>query len=752
LTDRDHPSLPTKAEILEFVNNSATPVGKREIGKEFGIKGAARKPLKQMLNEMQDDGLLERGRRRQVNKPGALPPVGIIDVVGIDADGELICHPARMEGKGPPPVIHLNAGRRGRPASAKGDRILARLKRISDGVYEADPIRVLGRNSDTIMGVYEVHDGSGVLSPIDRKRRGAIPVDTRDNGGAHSGDVVSAEMIRGRRGKHARILSVIGSIQDPATFSLMALASREIPTEFSDEAQDQAALAKPAPLSSKGLDRTDLRDIPLVTIDGADARDFDDAVWAEPDDDPQNTGGWRLIIAIADVSWYVRPGDALDKSARERGTSIYFPDRVVPMLPEALSNDLCSLRPHEDRACVAAHIWVDQNGVILRSNFERALMRSAARLTYEQVQAAHDGVQDDITDPLCETVITPLYGAYAALEAGRVKRGTLEIDLPELQISLGDNGHIDRIEPHDRLDSHRLIEEFMITANVAAAKTLAAKKKAFLYRVHEPPSMEKLEALRESLQGLEYKLLKGAVKTSDLTGIIKQSADRDQSRLVNTLILRSQSKAEYTPSHAGHFGLALNQYCHFTSPIRRYPDIIVHRALISAYNQGPGGLTKEEEDAIDEIGEQSSTTERRGESAERDAKDRYIAAFMATHVGATFKGHISGVARFGFFVSLDETGADGLVPVSSLPWDRYFHEESANRLVGQETGNAYTLGEAVSVKLTEANIHTGGLIFNVLDGGETVKVTGNRNSNRPFPNSSRKKGKKSGKARKRTAR
>jgi ribonuclease R len=747
LTERHHLSLPTKAQILEFVKETPGQVGKREIAREFGIKGAARQTLKQILTELQDEGLLERGRKRRLRPPGALPPVVIIDVVEVNSDGEPICRPARWDSEGPPPLIHLTAGKRGAPAPGKGDRILARVKRVSGGQYEAEAIRVLGTGPGAIMGVYEVHDGAGTLSSIDRRQRTTYPVEARDNGDAAHGDVVAAEIVRGRRGQHARITAIIGPIDNPGTFSLIALKSREIPIEFDPEALAQAERAKPAALElgAKGLRRADLRDIPLVTIDGADARDFDDAVWAAPDEDSKNPGGWRLIVAIADVSWYVRPGDALDQSARERGTSVYFPDRVTPMLPEALSNDLCSLRPDEDRACVAAHIWIDKHGAILRSTFERALMRSTARLTYEQVQAAHDGAPDDLTGPLATPVIAPLYGAYATLEAGRVKRGTLEIDLLELQIVLGDDGHIGRIEPRPRLDSHRLIEEFMITANVAAAKTLAAKNKPFLYRVHEPPSLEKLEALRESLMGLGYKLAKGAVKTSDFTGIIQQSAAKGQSRLVNTLILRSQSKAVYTPDLEGHFGLALSQYCHFTSPIRRYPDIIVHRALVDAFHQGPGGLTNEEADDLEDIGDQSSITERRAESAERDAKDRYIAAFMAEHVGAKFTGHISGVARFGFFVTLDDTGADGLVPVSTLPWDRYFHEESAHRLVGQETGNAYSMGAAVTVKLAEANVHTGGLVFHVLEGGETLKVTGKRK----ISNSSRKFTKKGPKGRKR---
>ena len=754
MTDRDHPSLPSKAQILEFVKETPGNVGKREIAREFGIKGAARQGLKQILIELQDDGLLERGRKRRLRPPGALPPVLIIDVVSIDSDGDPLCTPARWDSEDARPVIHLTANsKRGAAAPGKGDRILARVKRVSGGQYEAEAIRVLGAGSDAFMGVYEIHDDAGSVSSIDRKRRTTYPVEKRDDGGAANGDVVEAEIVRGRHGRRARVTTIIGPIDAPSTFSLIALKSREIPVEFHADALTQAENSKPAPLALRDKDkrRADLRDIPLVTIDGADARDFDDAVFATPDDDPKNLGGWRLIVAIADVSWYVRPGDALDISAKERGTSVYFPDRVTPMLPEALSNDLCSLRPNEDRACVAAHIWIDQNGTILRSTFERALIRSAARLTYEQVQSAHDGATDDLTAPLATPVIAPLYGAYATLEAGRVKRGTLEINLPELQIHLGEDGHIGRIEPRPRLDSHRLIEEFMITANVAAAKTLAAKNIPFLYRVHEPPSLEKLEALRESLTGLGYKLAKGAVKTSDLTGIIRQAAEKDQSRLVNTLILRSQSKAVYTPELEGHFGLALSQYCHFTSPIRRYPDIIVHRALVDVFRQGPGGLTPEEADGLEDIGDQTSITERRAEAAERDAKDRYIAAFMAEHVGATFHGHINGVARFGFFVTLDDTGADGLVPVSTLPWDRYFHEETANRLVGQQTGNAYTMGGAVKVKLTEANVHTGGLVFHVLEGGETIKTTSNRTSKRQTSRSFRQNIKKGGKGRNKKA-
>ena len=528
----------------------------------------------------------------------------------------------------------------------------------------------------------------------------------------------SSNASNGGRGapRKAKVVERIGPISDPKTYSLIAIHSREIPVEFNGEALAQAEAAGPTPLGK----RTDLRDLPLVTIDGADARDYDDAVWAAPDD--EISGGWRLIVAIADVASYVKPGDALDRSAEDRGTSVYFPDRVVPMLPEALSNGWCSLVPDEARPCLAVEIRLDAQGAIRGHKFQRGLMRSAARLTYEQAQAAHDGYPDVDTDQLLYPGIQPLYGAYEALIRGRDKRGTLDLDLAELQISIGEDGHVAAIEPRTRLDSHRLIEEFMITANVAAAESLESKGAPIMYRVHEPPSPDKLEGLRQSLASLGYKLQRsGAVRPSHLAGILSQAADGGHVDLVSGLILRSQSKAVYSPDNAGHFGLALQRYCHFTSPIRRYPDILVHRALIAANGLGAGGLPEEAADRFDELGEKISMTERRAEAAEREAKDRYVTAFLSDRVGARFGGRITGVTRFGLFVTLDKIGADGLIPIRTLPHDYYDHEETEHRLIGRDSGLTYTLGETVQIELREANVDTGGLVFEMIEGGAQLQ-------------------------------
>lgn len=709
------PVTPSKEDVLKYIRESPTAVGKREIARAFGLRGDDKAVLKDILRELRDEGILDRGRKRRVRPKGSLPPVAIIDVITIDADGDVVCRPAKWDDEADVPVIYLRPGQRRGIEPGKGDRVLAKIKRLSETTYEAVPIRILGQGPRTFIGVYHPDHDKGWVEPTDRRTSGDFRVTTLGVDPVQPGDVVVAEILDSSRGRtrNVRITDVIGHTDNPSVFSLIALQSRDIPIEFPRDAVEQANEIEPATV--KG--RTDLRHVPMVTIDGADARDFDDAVWAETSEN----GGWRAIVAIADVSWYVRPGSALDKAAFERGTSVYFPDRVVPMLPERLSNDLCSLRPGEDRACVAAFMEIGKDGQLKTARFERALMRSCARLTYEQVQTAHDGNPDENTAPLLDTVIAPLYGVFDVLLAAREKRGTLDLDLPELQIELGDDGHVGQISPQKRLDSHRLIEELMITANVAAARYLQKANRTFLYRIHAPPSMDKLESLRASLDALGYKLVKGTIRTTSLAGILEQAAAKDQARLVNELVLRSQSKAEYNPENEGHFGLALKQYCHFTSPIRRYPDVIVHRALVNAGRLGPGGLTEFEEENMVRIGEQTSNAERRAEAAERDARARYLTAFMADRVGASFTGRISGVSRFGVFVTLDETGADGLVPVSSLPWDRYFHDEEANRLTGEETGQSFAMGMQVTVELKEANVNTGGLIFHIVKGGDVVK-------------------------------
>ncbi len=707
---------PTKEQIISFIEDSPTPVGKREIARAFHLGAPERIWLKGILKELAEEGRVERGRKRRVAKPGALPEVSVIEVARIDADGEVICKPVK-ETEGKPPIIYLKPGGHLGTAPGEGDRLLARLKRIGADTYEAQIIRVLGAGPRKLIGVFEPSDQGGFVRPTDRRHKSDYVVGSADVGKARPGDLVSAEILdtRGYGARRVKIIERLGRMGDASTISLVAIHQNGIPVEFPAEALKQAEAAQPVSLGK----RTDLRDYPLVTIDGTDARDFDDAVWAAPDDDPKNEGGWHLIVAIADVSWYVRPGDPLDRSARERGNSCYFPDRVVPMLPEKLSNDLCSLRPHEDRACMAVHMWIDREGRLKKHKFVRGLMRSAARLIYEQVQAARDGNPDEVTGPLLEPVISPLYGAYDALLRGRAARGALELEIPERQVILGEDGHIERIVPRQRLDSHKLIEEFMILANVAAAEALEAKNRPAMYRIHEPPPLDKLEALRMALDGLGYKLAKGqTIRPSLFTGILAKAEGTEKETLISELILRSQSQAKYSPDNPGHFGLALRRYCHFTSPIRRYADLLMHRSLIGGYRLGEGALSEEEAEKFEEIGDHISSTERRAIVAERDAMDRYTTAFMAERVGATFTARVSGVTRFGLFVTLDETGADGLIPVSTIADDYFIHDEVNHALVGERTGTTFTLADSVVVELVEADPITGGMVFTIIEGGK----------------------------------
>lgn len=724
IPDRIRSSLPDKARIKAYIDESERPLDKRDIARAFGLKGAQRAALREILQEMTDEGLIDRGHKKKVAARGALPEVLVLSVETIDADGELWAKPASWdeEKDGSPPEIVIGGTRSG-PAPKVGDRILARTRRRGDHQYEASVIRVLQPGPRKLLGVLEPAKGGAVLVPTDKKLQDKTWFIERDHlKGATPGDLVLAEPLRGgpRGGHAARVAELIGRLDQPKAFSLIAIHAQGIPVEFPDEALEEAESAQP--VTPDG--RTDLRALPLVTIDGEDARDFDDAVHAAPDDDPGNAGGHILHVAIADVAHYVTPEGPLDRSARERGNSVYFPDRVVPMLPEALSNDLCSLRPDVDRACMAIRMRVSADGRLLDKKVMRGIMRSKARLTYTQVQDAMEGrpVEQKIAD-LLDPVIRPLYAAYDALQKGRAARGTLELDLPELQVVLSDTGTVERITPRQRFESHKLIEEFMITANVAAAELLEERHaRAVMYRVHEPPKLDRLEGLRESLQVLDIKLATdGALRPHHFTKILSRVAGTEKAQLVSDMVLRAQSQAVYSPENEGHFGLALQRYSHFTSPIRRYADLLVHRALISAYGLGKGGLPDSQAEQFDKFGELISNTERRAIAAERDATDRYLTAYMADRIGATFHGRITGVKRFGLFVRLDETGADGLVPVGTLPWDRYWHDEVHQRLVGEQTGQAYQLAETVRVKLAEANTVTGGLVFEIIEGGHIVK-------------------------------
>jgi ribonuclease R len=703
--------FPTKADIIRFVEESPGIVGKREIARAFHVRGDDRALLKDLLREMAEEGLLERGHRRSMKSVAVLPNVTVVEITGQDVDGELLARPVKWTDKAEPPRIVVAPGKQATGTLGAGDRLLVRLERQHDA-YEARILKRLEATRDRMLGVYQ---SNGRVVPTDKRERNELIVAEGDSGGARPGELVLVE-VRGaganRLGlKHGRVVERLGDLEAPRSTSLIAIHAHGIPTEFPRAAVDEANAARPVGLEG----RTDLRHIPLVTIDPIDARDHDDAVWAEPDPDPKNPGGWHVVVAIADVAHYVREGSALDREAHRRGNSVYFPDRVVPMLPHELSSDLCSLLPGVDRACLAVSLWFDAEGNKLRHRFMRGLMRSAGNLSYERVQAAHDGHPDDETGPLLEPVIMPLYAAYRARLRERGKRGPLDLDLPERKVELDEFGNVRRIALRERFDAHRLIEEFMIAANVAAAEELEKRRTPCMYRVHEPPAEEKLAALREFLDTLSLKLPKGQrLGPHHFNKVLERARDTAHSHIVSTVVLRSQSQAYYGPDNMGHFGLALDRYAHFTSPIRRYSDLLVHRGLIRALRFGSDGLRDDAAADFPEIGQHISMTERRAMVAERDANDRYMAAYMSDKVGSQFRGRISGVSRFGLFIALDETGAEGLAPISSLGWEFFRHDEKAHALVGGESGTIFRLGDPVTVRLAEAAPITGGLRFEVI--------------------------------------
>jgi ribonuclease R len=701
--------LPSREEVLAFIREHDQRVGKREIARAFALRGEQRTALRVLLKELEEAGLIGRSGKRRYREPAALPRVTVVEITGTDTDGEIVAKPQQWPEGTTPPRIYMAPDKGSRSALGPGDRVLARLQPIGDGAYEGRTIRRLPHAPERALGIFRVVDGEGRIKSIDRRVRMDFLVQRGDELQARPGELVWAEVRRGRPLGHrfARVVERLGDVKGPRSISLIAIHDHDIPTRFPPEALREAAAAGPAPLAG----REDLRALPLVTIDGEDARDFDDAVWAAACSDETQADGWQLIVAIADVGWYVRPGEALDSEAYRRGNSVYFPDRVVPMLPEPLSNGWCSLVPGEDRPCLAAHLWIDGEGNLLRHRFTRALIRSAARLTYRQVQAARDGNPDAAIAPLLPSVLEPLFGAYQALARSRQARGVLELDIPERRVVLADDSNIVRVEQRERFDSHKLIEEFMIAANVAAAESLEKAKHPCMYRVHDQPTAEKLEALRDFLDTLGLQLPRGRlVQPSQFNRVLDKARGTPFAQVVHEVVLRSQAQAQYDPVNIGHFGLALRRYCHFTSPIRRYSDLLVHRALIDAGGFGAGGLGGQPGDFA-RMGEHLSATERRAQAAERDAVDRFTAAFLAERVGQVFAGRISGVTRFGLFINLGDSGGEGLLPIRSLPDDYYIHDEKRHRLVGRTTSRAFRLGEAMAVRLVEADPITGGLIL-----------------------------------------
>ncbi len=726
--------LPSRQQILDFITQSGQAAGKREIARAFGLHGHDKILLKALLKDMADEGLIDASPGRAFHQAGGIPRVTVLRVVAVDEGAVAV--PDNWQGEGPPPKLRvIEQGRRS--ALALNDRILARTEERGKG-HVAHLMKKLARSAELLLGVVHQEGERHWLKPVDKRERRELPIS--DLGEAQVGDLVLCEPSGRPPRVSARVDAILGDPFAPRSFSLIAIHKHGLPYEFARETIDEARRVSEQKL---GDEREDLRHLPIVAIDPADARDHDDAIWAEA----REGGGWNAIVAIADVSFYVRPHSHLDREARRRGNSVYFPDRVVPMLPHELSSDICSLKEGQDRAALACHLHIAVDGTLKSWRFSRAVIRVVANIAYEDAQAAIDRTkprasgaqsgtdesteissspcsmpeiepaQPPVADELVETALKPLWACWAALLAARDRREPLELDLPERQVVLDEKGRIASVAPRERLDAHRLVENFMIAANVAAAKAPEAKKAAVMYRDHEAPGREKLVALKDYLKTFDMEFALGQViKPATFNRIIDLLGDSDARPQIMEQLLRTQTQARYSPEPLGHFGLALGSYAHFTSPIRRYADLLVHRALVSAYRLGDGGLPPEDVERFTEIGEQISMLERRAMEAERDTIDRYVAAYLADRVGELVDARITGVQPFGFFATVEGLGGDGLVLAADLGNEYFRYDEKSRLLVGEETEETYRVGQRLKLRLIEANPISGGLRFQLPEG------------------------------------
>ncbi|WP_310476883.1 VacB/RNase II family 3'-5' exoribonuclease [Sandarakinorhabdus sp.] len=715
--NRPQAGLPDRQAILDFIATQKTSVGKREIAKAFGLHAQDKIALKSLLKEMMEAGELESGPGRNLHKGGGLPKVTVIRICDV-ADGVAIAVPDRWEQGTPPPRLRVIEPRR-HATFGLGDRLLARIEEQGGGLL-AFPMKALAKSDDFVLGILRKEPMGWRLVPVDKKIRTDLAIN--DPGDGQPGDLVLAEPSGRPPRQYGRVVEVLGDPFQPKAFSLIAIHAKGIPHRFDESTLEEAERMARQPLG----DREDLRALPFLTIDPADARDHDDAVWAAPDD--ENPGHFRAIVAIADVSFYVRPGTALDRSARSRGNSVYFPDRVVPMLPEILSAHVCSLVENEDRAVLACHLQIDAQGKLLNWRFTRAVIRCVTNIAYEEAQATMDAGSGEWLP-----VLQPLWAAWGALAKARAEREPLELELPEKRVVLDEAGRIAGISVREHLAAHRLIEDFMIAANVASAKALEKKKAGCIFRCHEVPSREKIVALRDYLETLGQNLALGQVaKPAIFNRILARAKDGENYQQITEQVLRTQTQAYYSPANVGHFGLALGSYAHFTSPIRRYADLVVHRSLVAAYRLGDGALHAEEEKGLTKTADHISMTERRAMEAERDTIDRYVAAFLSTKVGEIVQTRITGVAKFGFFATVEGLGGDGLVPVSTLGEERFVFDEDARILEGIQTGTRYAVGQRMELRLAEASPITGALRFELVEGGSAPGPRRDRTRPRGF--------------------
>lgn len=648
-------------------------------------------------------------RKNKKNRSDLLPENCQLEICGTSGYGDLMAVTVDASDNPRNYKIYVLDNKKIKPALAQGDRFIAKLS-CQKETWWAKPLSrtlVAGVEVEQIHGVIEERDGRFYIKSAEKNSRMDYLLDRLGN--SRVGDFVKVALIGERKFKQAKIIKNYGRFNVAKSTDLIVLEKYHISDVFPEAVVKEAARCPE--FHRQG--REDLTNLPLVTIDGDDSKDFDDAVYAE-----KTAGGFKLIIAIADVAFYVRPGSELDREAYRRGNSVYLPNMVVPMLPEALSNDLCSLRPKEIRPCLACFIEIDNDGNLKNFDFKRALMKSAARLTYREVQKAFEGTHSLQTLGLFKTVIQPLYEAYFALNKARKKRGTLEIEPTEVSVKVDSDGHILSIAKAEHFTSHEIVEEFMIAANVAAAKRLQQTKLPVMFRIHEKPLEEKLKDIEPLLHNLHMKLPDyPALCPQHFNNILAECRKHNLSAGINDLILRLQCQAKYSPENIGHFGLALNDYAHFTSPIRRYADLLIHRALIKACEMPDGGELEKNADIklFKEIGEHLCATERAAAQAERDTVARYLSSYLEPSVGLDFDVKISGLTTAGIFVCVENLGADGLIPMRTLPADNYQLSSGNSEMVGAANGRRFLMGDMLKARLIEASSLTGALAFKLVD-------------------------------------
>ena len=698
----------TSDDILHYIESFENGITRHVLARAFDIKGTSRIFLKNTIRDLMELGLIRKSNGKYFkNNKGELV---IVEIVEINKSGTITGIPTAQLFTDKSEKITIEPIEKTRKFGKSirlivGNRALVQVRKADNKLFGKFIQLIENLDSKRVIGEFRSDNKGAWLVPSDKKIRETYAIAGEFTMNAVNGDIVVANVTINPRTRRiiAEVVEVIGKLSDPSVISLIAIYDNHIPNKFSHEAIKLADTAQPA--SIKG--REDLRHIPFVTIDGEDARDFDDAVWAEPDLTPGNPGGWHAMVAIADVAHYVLPGDALDVEAKERGNSVYFPDRVVPMLPESLSNGLCSLRPNEDRAAIAVHLNINQSGKTIGFKFVRCLIKSSARMTYNQVQKLKDANQ--LKEPLVS-----LYGVYDSLMNFRHQRGTLELDIPEKYIALNAKGTIESVSLRERFDSHKLIEELMIAANVAAAKLLSQKAVPCMYRIHDKPDLTKIASLKTFLKGTSIKPPSSLEPNQkELNKVIEQAKDTKYADVISELVLRSQCQAEYSPNNIGHFGLNLSQYAHFTSPIRRYSDTLVHRGIITAMEFGIDGLNTKHPVDFKAIGQHLGLTERRAAIAERDTKDRMVAAFMVSKVGETFTARISTVTGFGLFAIIDQYAATGLIHISKLKGDYFTFDEDRRRLFGRRGKQSFQMGDMISVKVEGANPLTGSIELSI---------------------------------------